>query len=102
MKSQKGNSMLMVFMLLFFSGSILFGGLQAYSEEWTEAQKEVWKTVEARWESIIKGDAEVLAANLHEDALIWWPQSKRQTNPPGPGVTGFDRMWQAEEIAFAL
>jgi len=75
MKTPKRNFILMVFIFLLLSGSIFFGVFQAFAEEWTEAQKEVWKTVEARWELIIKGDAKALAANLHEDALIWWPQN---------------------------
>jgi len=65
----------MLFVLLFLSVSILFEGFQAFAEEWTEAQKLVWKTVESKWELIIKGDAKALAADYHQDALIWWPQN---------------------------
>jgi len=75
MRTQKKTFMLTLFVSLFLSGSIFFGSFQARAEEWTEEQKEVWKTVEARWELIIKGDAEALAENLHNDALIWWPQN---------------------------
>lgn len=81
MKTQKWIFMAKVFIALFFCGIIVFWGFQAFAEEWwTEAQKEVWKTVEARWELIIKGDAKALTANPHEGALSWWPQ---QLNPVG-------------------
>jgi hypothetical protein len=32
-------------------GIIFFWSIQASGEEWTEAQKEVWKSVEAFWEN---------------------------------------------------
>ena len=54
---------------------ILASGFNALAEEWTAEQKEVWTTVEKRWALIIDGNAETLAENLHEDALIWWPQN---------------------------
>jgi len=44
MKTQKK-----VFISLFLCGVIVFWGFLVFAEDWTEAQKEVWKTVEARW-----------------------------------------------------
>jgi hypothetical protein len=54
---------------------VVASGLQAFGEEWTAEQKEVWKTVEAQWELILKGDFEALVENYHKDVLIWWPQN---------------------------
>ncbi len=50
-------------------------GLQAFGEEWTAEQKEVWKTVDAQWELILKGGFEALVENYHKDVLIWWPHN---------------------------
>jgi hypothetical protein len=47
-------------------------GFSGFGEEWTAAQKEVWKTVEASYEIILKGDLEALEAFAVERSLAWW------------------------------
>ena len=47
MKKQGKNCFVKVFLPLLFGGVILFLGFQASAEEWNDAQKEVWKSVEA-------------------------------------------------------
>jgi len=54
---------------------VVASGLQAFAEKWTAEQKKVWKTVEAQWELILKGDYKALVENYHKDVLIWWPQN---------------------------
>ena len=53
-------------------GLILFWSFQAIGGEWTEAQKEVWKTVQANWETFKEGDLEATMAMQHDDAVVWW------------------------------
>jgi ketosteroid isomerase-like protein len=50
----------------------VFGGFQASGEEWTQEQKQIWKSVEAIWENYKEGDLEAIMAVLHDDALEWW------------------------------
>jgi Domain of unknown function (DUF4440) len=102
MKTQKRNFMVIVLIFLFLSGSNLFCGFQAFAEEWTEAQKEVLKTLESRWELIIKGDVETLVANLHANALIWWPQDASPTRKERMG--GEYRGWfgWAKPVSYEL
>ena len=48
------------------------------AEELTEAQQEVWKTVQDYWEAFIKADIDAMMANSHADSFIWWGT---QANP---------------------
>ena len=52
-----------------------------FSEEWSEAQKEVWKMEELYFEFCRKADSEGLSEMVHEDAIIWgntssWPKGR--------------------------
>ncbi|MGV7224811.1 MAG: nuclear transport factor 2 family protein [Nitrospinales bacterium] len=71
MKNQKRIFMATVFIFLFFFGIIVFWGFQAIGEEWTDEQKEVWKSVQANWENYKKGDVGALLAVQH-DMVTWW------------------------------
>ena len=73
MKTQKRVNRTAVFISLLLCGITVFWGVQASAEEWTEAQKEVWKAVKAGWETILKADLEALGAGFDEGVLIWWP-----------------------------
>ena len=73
MKTQKRVNRTAVFVSLLFCGIVVFWGIRVSAEEWTDAQKEVWKSVEAGWELILKGDIDTLEANSTEGVLIWWP-----------------------------
>ena len=53
-------------------GIILFWSFQASGEEWTDAQKDVWKSVVAFWENSKKGDLEAVMAGFHDDYAEWW------------------------------
>jgi ketosteroid isomerase-like protein len=78
MKKQGTNLCAKVFISLLFSGVIIFLGFQVSAETWTAEQKEVWESVEAGWELIVKGDIESLAEIAAEGFLEWWP------NDPSP------------------
>ena len=53
-------------------GIMVFWSIQAFGEEWTEAQKEVWSAIENQWDKIKLGDLDGIEASLHNDALLWW------------------------------
>lgn len=59
-----------VFVFLF--GMILLCGVQAFGQEWTAEQKEVWKAVESSWENMKKGDVEAVLSVKRDDAVVWW------------------------------
>ena len=52
---------------------LCFHGSFAHGQEWTAAQKEVWKAVETDWELLKRGDLDGLMAMRHANAIIWWP-----------------------------
>ncbi len=80
MKTQKRIDRVTVLLSLFLTGAIALWGIQVSAEEWTDAQKEVLKSVEAGWESILKDDIETLGARSAEGFLTWWPA---RANPFG-------------------
>lgn len=53
-------------------GLLVFWSFQATGEELTEAQKEVWKTVQANWETFKNADIEAAMAMTHDHAVVWW------------------------------
>ncbi|MEN8245679.1 MAG: nuclear transport factor 2 family protein [Thermodesulfobacteriota bacterium] len=55
---------------------IVASGFQAFGEEWTAEQKEVWKAVETDGELFKKGDVEGIMSLRHNDVLIWWSGKK--------------------------
>jgi ketosteroid isomerase-like protein len=52
-------------------GIMVFWSIQALSEEWTEAQKEVWSAIENRWDKIKRGDLYAIEAGMHDDVIGW-------------------------------
>ena len=73
MKKQGTNLVAKVSISLLLCGIIVFWGFQVSAEEWTDAQKEVWKSIEGGWELMLKGDLEALEAGSAEESFIWWP-----------------------------
>ena len=49
MKAQQTNLMKRVLVSLLLCGIMVFLGFQVSGEEWTDAQKELWKTTETSW-----------------------------------------------------
>jgi hypothetical protein len=73
MKKQRKNLFTKVATSLLFCVVIVFWGYQVYGEEWTDAQKDVWKNVVSYWEYCKQGDAETISANYYaEDSFEWW------------------------------
>jgi len=58
-------------------GILVFWSSQVSGQTWTDAQKEVWITIEGFWEKLILGDVEAIMAANHEDNLEWWTNKKR-------------------------
>ena len=52
-------------------GIMVFLSTQAFGEEWTAAQKEVWNVIEERWIGLKEGDLKALEAGIHNEALSW-------------------------------
>ena len=80
MKTQIRKALRMVFFLLFLCGLIAFSSSQINAKEWTETQKEVWKEVEALWESIKQADEKAIMAIHHDDCVIWWATRRLPTD----------------------
>ncbi len=57
------------------------------AQEWSAAQKEVWKTVETMWELSAKGDIEGELAYADEDLSLW------VQNEPLPAGKAAFRKW---------
>lgn len=73
MERERTISLKMVSVCLLICGLIAFLVSPVFGEEWNAEQKEVIKAVEARLESIKKGDLEGVMAFLHDDCLEWHP-----------------------------
>ena len=58
-------------------GILVFWNSQVSAQELTDAQKEVWKTIEAYYENLIMVDVEAIMTANHEDNLEWWTNKKR-------------------------
>ena len=59
---------------------IVVSGFQAFGEEWTAEQKEVWKAVENNWESFKKGDLKAFINNYHEKSIVLYGDNPSITN----------------------
>lgn len=65
----------------------------ASAQEWSAAQKEVWKNVEAYWDLSAKGDLEGFLGYFHPDYRGWSYQS------PVPGNKDVARKFLTYELA---
>ena len=74
MKTQKGYFMARASVSIILCGLIIFCGLQAFGQDWTAEQKEVWDVVKADREKFKQGDLEGVLASRHDDVVIWWGQ----------------------------
>ncbi len=63
-----------IFISIFLCGILVFWSFQASGEQWTEAQKEVLRAIEARWEKLMKADLKGLEASIHDDSIMWRPK----------------------------
>jgi hypothetical protein len=70
MKKQKRAYRTVVFISLILCGIIVFWGTQVSADEWTSAQKEVWKAIENAWEGLKLGKVPV--TTYVEGSLEWW------------------------------
>jgi ketosteroid isomerase-like protein len=73
MKTQT-KSILIILCLTLFSSTQLFG------QEWSEEQKEVWKTVETYADLAAKGDVEGFLDHFHDDFSGWINSMALPTN----------------------
>ena len=61
--------------LLFLTVGVLLTA-QAFGQEWTTAQKEVWKMEELYWELWRKGDLDGYMKLFHKDCVSWHYRSE--------------------------
>ena len=61
---------ILVSIILF--GIIFLWNFQAFGQDWTTEQKEVWISVQGFWENIKKGDVEATLAGQHDKMLTWF------------------------------
>ncbi len=66
---------------------ITLASLPSFAQEWSAAQKEVWKNVEAYWELAAQGDLEGFMGYFHSDYRGWSYQN------PLPGDKASARKW---------
>jgi ketosteroid isomerase-like protein len=50
----------------------LFASTQLWAQEWSAAQKEVWKTIESYTQADVDRDTDKFKAYIHPDYLGWW------------------------------
>ena len=60
-----------LFLIVAFS-VVTFFTFPTHSENWSAAQKEVWKMQEAVWSAWKKGDGEGRLALYHKDCTLWY------------------------------
>jgi hypothetical protein len=60
---------------------IVFSGFQAFGEEWTAEQKEVWEAIEQYNKYIENGDVDSAMALIHENALDLYYEKAQQLMP---------------------
>ena len=53
------------------ASALLFLATPAVGQEWSPAQKEVWKTVETMWELYAKGDVEGELTHADDELSLW-------------------------------
>lgn len=68
-------------------GFFVFGSAPAFAQEWSKAQKEVWRTVEKAWELMAKRDLDGFLSMLHDDYSGWYYESAM------PGCKETARKW---------
>ena len=76
------NRMLLTFMLFFGLG---FSSL--FAQEWSAAQKEVWKNVNDYWALMAKGDVNGFMEYFHADYMGW------DVNSPVPSTKEQSKKW---------
>ena len=72
MQTKGENLKVRILIPFLLCGLLVFWSFQATGEEFTEAQKEVWKTVQTNWEALKNADIEAYMALKHDDAAVWW------------------------------
>ncbi len=50
---------------------LLFGGVQAFGQEWSAEQKEVWKMEVAYWDLLKEGNLKGYMELWHKDVIAW-------------------------------
>jgi hypothetical protein len=60
-----------IFIPIILCGIMVLWSVQAFGEEWTAAQKEVWNVIEDNWIKVVEGDLKAIEAGIHDDALSW-------------------------------
>ena len=74
MKLQGTNLVTRIAIFLLIYGIIVFWGFRVSGEEWTEAQIEVWNSLQTHWEYCKQGDLEGFLSLYHDDAIEWWQE----------------------------
>lgn len=71
---------------------VLAGSSAAVAQEWSAAQKDVWKSVEAYWDLGAKRDVDGMLGYFHDSYLGWSNQS------PLPNGKAEVRKWMTHEF----
>jgi ketosteroid isomerase-like protein len=84
MKTIGASGLVKTFGSIITCAMILFWGVSVFGQEWTVEQKEVWESVQARWEAIKNGDVEAALTLLHDENVGWL---NRSANTSGKSST---------------
>lgn len=60
-----------IFKIMLISMMLIVPLVKSYSQEWSMAQKDVWKLVEKEWELWKNGDVDGISAMVHEKYQAW-------------------------------
>jgi ketosteroid isomerase-like protein len=79
MKTKTTHSIARISVSFILCGMVVFWGFQVFGEDWTAdwtgEQKEVWESVQDKWETFKKGDVKAALAFKHDDGVFWWSSS---------------------------
>ena len=69
---KKGGIMKSISISILVCVFIVASGFQAFGEEWTAEQKEVWTVLITNIENFKTGDVDKIMEGLHDDFILWW------------------------------
>ena len=71
MRTHEKNLLTWILVSIILLGIFLFWNSKAFGQEWTAEQKEVWASVQNKWEALKEGDVETAMKLTNENAFLW-------------------------------
>jgi ketosteroid isomerase-like protein len=81
------------------------GGFKASGhkkQEFNDAQRAIWKEVQALWDYLKQGDLESVMSCIHNDALLWWREFPKPYNKDTVELSYRDWIYSAKPESYEL